>query len=70
MKALMPRARTSSTLLRSARAVIITSGGFEYNIRMRKAFLDGPGKDGWAFYGSPANTGDGIRMALKALSKA
>lgn len=47
------------------RAVIITSGGFEYNVRMRKAFLDGPGKDGWAFYGSPANTGDGIRMALK-----
>ncbi|MGE3541327.1 MAG: FAD-dependent oxidoreductase [Candidatus Tectimicrobiota bacterium] len=54
------------------RAVLITSGGYEYNIRMRKAFLDGPGKEGWAFYGSPANTGDGIRMALKigaALSK-
>ena len=47
------------------RAVIITSGGFEYNVRMRKAFLDGAGKEGWAFYGSPANTGDGIRMALK-----
>ena len=55
------------------RAVIIASGGYEYNSRMRKAFLDGPGKEGWAFYGSPANTGDGIRMALKigaALSKA
>ena len=54
------------------RAVIIASGGYEYNARMRKAFLDGPGKEGWAFYGSPANTGDGIRMALKigaALSK-
>lgn len=48
------------------RAVIITSGGYEYNIRMRKAFLDGPGKEGWAFYGSSANTGDGIRMAMKA----
>ena len=47
------------------RAVIITCGGYEYNIRMRKAFLDGPGKEGWAFYGTPANTGDGIRMALK-----
>ena len=47
------------------RAVLITSGGYEYNPRMRKAFLDGPGKEGWAFYGSPANTGDGIRMALK-----
>ena len=32
---------------------------------MRKAFLDGPGIEGWAFYGSPANTGDGIRMALR-----
>ena len=54
------------------RAVIITSGGYEYNIRMRKAFLEGPGIDGWAFYGSPANTGEGIRMALRvgaALSK-
>ncbi len=47
------------------RAVIICSGGYEYNTRMRKAFLDGPGKEGWAFYGTPANTGDGIRMALK-----
>ncbi|MBM3222208.1 MAG: FAD-dependent oxidoreductase [Candidatus Tectomicrobia bacterium] len=59
-------------LYHARRAVLITSGGYEYNIRMRKAFLDGPGKEGWAFYGSPANTGDGIRMALKigaALSK-
>lgn len=52
-------------IYRARRAVIITSGGYEYNTRMRKAFLDGPGKEGWAFYGSPANTGDGIRMALK-----
>ena len=54
------------------RAVIMTCGGYEYNVRMRKAFLDGPGIDGWAFYGTPANTGDGIRMALRigaALSK-
>ncbi len=47
------------------RAVILTCGGYEYHPRMRKAFLNGPGIDGWAFYGSPANTGDGIRMALK-----
>ena len=54
------------------RAVILTCGGYEYNTRMRKAFLEGPGVEGWAFYGTPANTGDGIRMALKvgaALSK-
>ena len=50
---------------RARRAVIIACGGYEYNVRMRKAFLDGPGREGWAFYGSPANTGDGIRMALK-----
>ena len=55
------------------RAVIICSGGYEYNVKMRKAFLDGPGHEGWAFYGTPANTGDGIRMALKvgaAMAKA
>jgi 3-oxosteroid 1-dehydrogenase len=59
-------------IFHARRAVIITCGGYEYNVRMRKAFLDGPGKEGWAFYGTPANTGDGIRMALKigaALSK-
>jgi succinate dehydrogenase/fumarate reductase flavoprotein subunit len=50
---------------RARRAVIISCGGYEYNTRMRKAFLDGPGIEGWAFYGSPANTGDGIRMALR-----
>jgi 3-oxosteroid 1-dehydrogenase len=58
---------------RAKRAVIITSGGYEYNTKMRKAFLDGPGLEGWAFYGSPANTGDGIRMALRvgaAMAKA
>ena len=47
------------------RAVIIASGGYEYNKQMRKAFLEGPGVEGWAFYGTPANTGDGIRMGLK-----
>lgn len=47
------------------RGVILTCGGYEYNARMREAFLDGPAIEGWAFYGSPENTGDGIRMALK-----
>jgi succinate dehydrogenase/fumarate reductase flavoprotein subunit len=47
------------------RGVVLTCGGYEYHRRMRKAFLEGPGVEGWAFYGSPANTGDGIRMALK-----
>ena len=56
---------TQRVRYRARRGVIIASGGFEYNARMRKAFLDGPGIEGWAFYGSPANTGDGIRMALR-----
>jgi succinate dehydrogenase/fumarate reductase flavoprotein subunit len=50
---------------RARRGVILTSGGYEYNKRMRKAFLDGPGVEGWAFYGTTENTGDGIEMALK-----
>lgn len=50
---------------KARRAVILTSGGYEYNKRMRSAFLDGPSVEGWAFYGTPANTGDGIAMALK-----
>jgi succinate dehydrogenase/fumarate reductase flavoprotein subunit len=48
------------------RAVVITSGGYEYNKAMRQAFLEGPGVEGWAFYGTPENTGDGIAMAIKA----
>jgi 3-oxosteroid 1-dehydrogenase len=48
------------------RGIVLTCGGYEYNRRMREAFLDGPAVEGWAFYGSPENTGDGIRMALKA----
>jgi succinate dehydrogenase/fumarate reductase flavoprotein subunit len=54
-----------SVTYHARRGVILTCGGYEYHPRMRKAFLDGPGIEGWAFYGSPANTGDGIRMALK-----
>ncbi|MCL2367144.1 MAG: FAD-binding protein [Oscillospiraceae bacterium] len=57
---------------RARKAVIITSGGFEYNKALRSAFLDGYAVDGWAFYGTPANTGDGIIMGLEvgaALSK-
>ena len=51
---------------RAKRAVILASGGFEYNKALRSAFLDGPGIDGWAFYGTPANTGDGIIMGIES----
>jgi len=50
---------------KARRAVIITTGGYEFNKEMRRAFLEGPGVEGWAFYGTTANTGDGIEMAMK-----
>ena len=51
---------------KAKRAVVITTGGYEYSLPMRRAFLEGPGVEGWAFYGSPDNTGDGIAMAMEA----
>lgn len=50
--------------VQAKRAVVITTGGYEYNVAMRRGFLEGPGVKGWAFWGTPANTGDGIEMAL------
>ena len=50
--------------IRARKAVVLCSGGYEYNEAMRKAFLPGLGKSGWAFYGTPYNEGDGIRMGL------
>jgi hypothetical protein len=50
--------------VKARRAVVLSSGGFEYNLPMRRAFLEGPGVNGWCFYGSPDNTGDGIGMAI------
>ncbi|MCI8565004.1 MAG: FAD-dependent oxidoreductase [Lachnospiraceae bacterium] len=47
------------------RGVVLASGGYEYNLPMRRAFLEGPGVKGWVFYGTPENTGDGIEMAMK-----
>jgi 3-oxosteroid 1-dehydrogenase len=49
--------------VKARRGVVLTSGGYEFSVTMRKAFLEGPGVEGWAFYGSPDNTGDGIEMA-------
>ena len=46
-------------------AVVLTCGGFEYNVEMRRAFQKGPGVTGWCFYGTPYNEGDGHRMAMK-----
>lgn len=51
---------------RGKKAVVLCSGGYEYNKPMRQAFLEGPGVDGWAFYGTTSNTGDGIAMGMAA----
>lgn len=51
--------------IKAKRSVVLTSGGYEYSLPMRKAFLEGPGVKGWCFYGTPHNTGDGIAMAIK-----
>jgi 3-oxosteroid 1-dehydrogenase len=50
--------------VKARRGVVITTGGYEYSIPMRRAFLEGPGVKGWAFWGTPYNTGDGIRMGM------
>ena len=50
---------------RGKKAVVLCSGGYEYNKPMRQAFLEGPGVEGWAFYGTIYNEGDGIAMGQK-----
>jgi succinate dehydrogenase/fumarate reductase flavoprotein subunit len=50
--------------VRAKRAVVVTTGGFEYSVKMRRAFQEGPGVKGWGFYGSLDNTGDGIEAAI------
>jgi succinate dehydrogenase/fumarate reductase flavoprotein subunit len=49
--------------VRSRRAVILTTGGFEFNEQMKLQYLRAYPV---YFLGSPANTGDGIRLALGA----
>ena len=51
--------------IKAKRGVVLTCGGYEYNVEMRRAFLEGQGITGWAFYGTPSNTGDGIRMGCE-----
>lgn len=52
--------------VRAKKAVVLCSGGYEYSKPMRQAFLEGPGVNGWAFYGTTSNTGDGIAMGMAA----
>lgn len=56
---------TGQRELVSGRAVVIASGGFESDARMRAAHL-GPGWDLAKVRGTPFNTGDGLLMAIEA----
>lgn len=47
--------------LRAGRAVVLTTGGFEFNARMKHDYLR---LNPTHFYGNPENTGDGVSMAL------
>lgn len=55
----------SEVRIKAKRGVILTTGGFEYNEEMRRAFLEGEGITGWGFYGTLSNEGDGIRMGCE-----
>ncbi|MBU1206700.1 MAG: FAD-binding protein [Proteobacteria bacterium] len=52
--------------IKAKRAVVLTCGGFEYDMEMQSSYLRV-----WPFrfYGNPGNTGDGIRMALNVGAK-
>ena len=51
--------------IKARKGVVLTAGGYEYNEEMRRAFLEGEGMTGWAFYGTLSNEGDGIRMGCE-----
>jgi succinate dehydrogenase/fumarate reductase flavoprotein subunit len=53
----------TSSRVRARRAVVIATGGFEWDEQLVKAFLRGPMTDP---AGVPTNTGDGLRMAMAA----
>jgi succinate dehydrogenase/fumarate reductase flavoprotein subunit len=46
--------------IKARKAVVLTTGGFEFDEDAKKAFLPAYPM---VFYGNPANTGDGMRMA-------
>lgn len=55
----------SEIRIKAKKGVVLTTGGYEYNADMRRAFLEGQGMTGWAFYGTLSNEGDGIQMGCE-----
>lgn len=52
------------TLIRARRGVLLASGGFEHNERMRKEYQRAPIGTEWTV-GAPENTGDGIEAGMR-----
>jgi succinate dehydrogenase/fumarate reductase flavoprotein subunit len=50
-------------IIEARRGVVLASGGFANNAEMARDFLRLPSAHPW---GSPANTGDGLKMAIRA----
>jgi 3-oxosteroid 1-dehydrogenase len=55
----------AETLIRARRGVVVASGGFEHNERMRKQFQAAPIGTDWTI-GADSNTGDGIEAGQRA----
>lgn len=51
--------------IEAKKGVVLASGGYEYGKELRKAFLPGPAASCFAFFGTPYNEGDGIKMGIK-----
>jgi len=51
---------TGTRRLQARRAVVLTCGGYEFDKEMKAGYLRAPDIH---FYGSPMNSGDGVRMA-------
>jgi 3-oxosteroid 1-dehydrogenase len=49
--------------VKARKAVVLSTGGFEYDEELKDAFIPGWG---WVFMGNPNNTGDGLRMGMGA----
>jgi succinate dehydrogenase/fumarate reductase flavoprotein subunit len=52
--------------VKARKGVVLATGGFEYNVKMRRGFQEGCGVKGWCFYGTTSNEGDGIEAAILA----
>lgn len=63
IKGVVARHKGKAVMLSAKRGVVLACGGFEFNHYMKENYLK---VNPCYFTGSPANTGDGINMALEA----